>query len=105
MNGIILTLALSLMISDLNQTAHFTAKGYQELNPLARPFVQSKSSVGEVGLGMIGASALLISHKYDSKIIPLLMIAGHGWAVAHNASLGWKDGIVIMPIVYTWRLD
>ena len=41
---------LSLMLSDLNQTAHFTGRGIQELNPIAKPIVQSQSPMGEISL-------------------------------------------------------
>ena len=103
MNEFLMAMALSLMVSDLNQTAQFTSKGGKELNPIARPFVEAKSSDGEVGLVMIGTGALIVSQRYNSKSLSILMIIGHGWGVIHNASLGWKDGIVVMPLIYTLR--
>lgn len=104
-------LALALMVSDLQQTARFTGTSQlKEQNPFAKILVADKSAAGETGLGVMGTLGLLASEKYKTKLpswinpaLKTAMILGHGLAVASNASKGFKDNIIVPPIMLTWR--
>ena len=96
---------LSLMLSDLNQTAHFTGRGIQELNPIAKPIVQSESPMGEIGLGGLGLIGLMTLEKQKKLnpkstlpyILQGLWTGGHGLAVLHNERKGQKDMNIVFP--------
>ena len=86
--------ALTLNISDLSQTANFTAKGGQELNPLVADLVEGSVRRGEMALGTISAISLVMLEHYHPTVAlieQLAMIAGHGWAVFHNEGHGWNE--------------
>jgi len=90
---------ISAMLSDLNQTADFTAKGYKEGNPIAKPLVQSRNSTGEVGLGALGTVLALTDLKKYNKYKPL-WAALHTAAVVHNRRKTGADIPAIMfPVI------
>lgn len=96
---------LSLMLSDLNQTADFTNRGFREANPIVKPFVQSRDSVGETtlgGLGLVSLMALEKQKKLNPKstlpyILESIWAGGHGLAALHNERKGYKGMNVIFP--------
>jgi len=103
---------LSLMLSDLNQTAHFTGRGMQEGNPIARPFVESESPIGEIGLGGLGLIGLMTLEKQKKLnpkstlpyILQGLWAGGHGLAVLHNERKGQKGMNIIFPtLTVRWK--
>jgi hypothetical protein len=55
----LLLATLSAASADLATTADFTAQGYREANPLARPFVSGRGARGEAWLGGITAGTYL----------------------------------------------
>ena len=94
--------ALTLNISDLSQTANFTARGGQELNVIVADFVEHTANSAEISLGALSTGILLYVESKDSiygKAIQLVMITGHGWAVFHNEGKGWAVPIVVLPVV------
>ena len=95
---------ISAMLSDLNQTADFTARGVREANPIAKPFVQDKSPYGEVALGTLGAMvAGKLPDKPKYKALKALWAAGHTLAGIHNAKEGHGKPNIIFPVVtYKW---
>lgn len=56
----LLAAALSAGSADLATTASFTARGYREVNPLARPFVRGRGARGEMVLGALNGGAYLV---------------------------------------------
>jgi hypothetical protein len=102
-------LSLSLMASDLGQTAHFTARGYKEANPLVKDLVEPRSGAGEVCLA-IGGAMILITAENLARAYPALpwiakslYIVGHGTAVRHNYNADHKDYVVVGPVVFVVR--
>ena len=97
------TLLMSLSITDLKQTATFTSMGYQELNPIAAPIVESKSPRGEIALGALSVYMQLYLEKNvrrEYKIpIQLLWSASHTLAVYHNNNNGFKELNIILPVI------
>ena len=90
---------LSSMISDLNQTANFTGRGLSEGNPFAKPFVQSRTSAGEVGLGLLGAG--LAMQKDIPTWVKVLWALGHTGAAIHNKKVAGTDIPAIMTPLLT----
>lgn len=88
---------LSSMISDLNQTANFTRRGYSEANPLAKPFVEGSSNIGEICLGVAGV-AVALNNKIPtwSKAI---WAGGHTLAGIYNARHGHERPNIIFPAI------
>ena len=94
--------ALTLNISDLSQTANFTAMGGQELNPLVAGLVEGSVRRGEMALGTVSAISLVMLEHYHpvlALIEEIAMIAGHGWAVFHNEGQGWEVPMVVLPVI------
>ena len=94
--------ALTLNISDLSQTANFTARGGQELNPLVAGLVEGSVRRGEMALGTLSVISLVILEHYHPAVAliqQIAMIAGHGWAVFHNEGYGWAVPMVVLPVV------
>lgn len=52
----LLVAALSAMGADLDTTGQFTERGYPELNPAARPFVEGSGEAGEATLAVMTGS-------------------------------------------------
>ena len=100
-------LLLSLMVSDLSQTANFTGqgKGYLEMNQVAKPFVKHKSPYGEVALGALGLGVLSGLEKMKAKdpsdpvpyILESLWATGHGLAGLGNEKAGFKRMNIVFP--------
>lgn len=87
---------LSSIYSDLHQTARFTARGQEELNPLAKPIVQPKTALGEIALGVAGTAIA----PHIPKWLQALWAAGHTAAVVHNAkATGEKIPGIMFPAV------
>lgn len=95
----ILPWLLSAMLSDLSQTADFTNKGIVEGNPIAKPFVQSRSQEGEILLGVIGTGLVFNQSPIMKKIQPIW--AGvHTLAVIHNHDkIGSKIPMILFPAI------
>lgn len=97
-----LLMALTLNISDLSQTASFTAQGSPELNPIVRDLVEGNIKRGEIALGIVSAGLLLYAEAHPGVYATLLrvgMITGHGVATLHNSQQGYKIPLVIFPVL------
>jgi len=109
MDAMLLFLSLSLMGSDLGQTAQFTSHGHKEANPLVRSLVEPAGGAGEVCLAIGGAIVLITAENLGKAypILPLIAktayISGHGWAVRHNYNADYKDYIVVGPVVLSFE--
>lgn len=89
--GLTLSL-LSALSADLGTTADFTARGYRELNPLARPFVAGRGGRGEVVLGLASAGAYLAIDAGRGPRLPRhLALAVQGVAFAIHATLAVRN--------------
>lgn len=71
---------ISAMSADLTTTAEFTADGYRELNPLARPLVEGAGARGEAILGVASAAAWVTIARAPWRWRTAAMVAGY---VAH----------------------
>lgn len=95
----ILPWLLSAMMSDLSQTADFTNRGMVEGNPIARPFVQSRSQEGELLLGIVGAG-LAFNQSPTIKRIQPIWAGLHTLAVIHNhEKTGAKIPMILFPTI------
>ena len=94
---------ISAMLSDLTQTAEFTSRGVQEGNPIAKPFVQSRSNTGEVGLGALGTAIALTDLGEYEKYKPLWAALHTAMAVRNKKLTGTDIPAIVFPVVsYRW---
>lgn len=97
---------ISLMASDLSQTADFTRHGVRERNPIVSPFVGSSAGFGEAILGAVGLSAILYAeykHPWWEKVLVVAMLSGHTWGVINNKGIGYPVPVVVFPmVVFRW---
>jgi hypothetical protein len=92
--------AMTLAGTDLVQTAEFTRNGDLEINPLVRSIVEGDSNLGEIGLGVASVASYWWMDRHggwQGRVLLLLSVAGHGWAVMHNENNGWKVSMVVFP--------
>lgn len=86
----ILVATLSAASADLDTTRQFTADGYRELNPFARPFVAGRGSDGEALLEVFSVSAyVLMSRAAPEPFLTSGLLGAwviHAWMVQRNVT-------------------
>jgi len=89
---------ISSIVGDLNQTSDFTGRGLTEANPFAKPLVEGKSSIGEVGLGLLGTGLAL--NKDIPEWVKALWAIAHTGAILHNRkSAGSEIPPIMVPLL------
>ncbi len=104
--GLTLSL-LSALSADLSTTAEFTARGYHEVNPLARPFVRGRGQRGELGTGLVTAGAYVILgtdpriSKTSATVIQTMALAIHSTLAMYHVRKGVSREVtpIMFPIL------
>ena len=98
---------LSAASVDLQTTQQFTARGYQEANPIARPFVEGRGSRGELILGSLTAAGYFAIDKTPEPWRTLVLLGGfatHTTLAVQNAKRGAASYVppVMFPVLAIW---